>query len=188
MQKIYSQDGNIKYVDNTVTSANNGTSWTDIWQSFADGNDSDPSLDEEYKPDFENDLTLDADMDLSEFFDFDIDDISRPQSLAWDIGAYEYTTATNISNELTEGIQLHSIYPNPFKSNTSIAYSLLEDSEIEILLYDINGRRVKTVYSGSKNAGIHITELLCSDLSPGIYFIKLRNKNSIDVKKCLIVK
>ena len=105
-----------------------------------------------------------------------------------DIGAYEYTTGTNIHTASTENKEIFHIYPNPFKSVTTIEYTLPEGSDVEITLYDLTGKRVKTIFSGTKSAGLQSIDLNCSDLSPGIYFIKVRNKNFTITKKCLIIK
>jgi len=87
-------------------------------------------------------IARDAGADLSGFtyLSLDKDGNVRPQGASWDIGAYEYTAATNIHNALTENKEILHIYPNPFKSVTTIEYTLPEGSDVEIILYDLTSK------------------------------------------------
>jgi len=46
-----------------------------------------------------------------------------------------------------------SNYPNPVASNTSINYHLTDNGDITIVLHDINGREVATLFSGYQPSG-----------------------------------
>ncbi|MDZ7822219.1 MAG: T9SS type A sorting domain-containing protein [Candidatus Marinimicrobia bacterium] len=58
--------------------------------------------------------------------------------------------------------------PNPFNPVTRIPYFLDKDREIEILLYDLSGRQVRTLYRGKQQAGTHTLRFDASDLSSGV--------------------
>ncbi len=69
----------------------NGSSWSS-WRSSGNdpnGLNQNPSLDGTYRPDSENDPSVDNGILLSLFSD-DLDGISRPQGNGWDIGCYEF--------------------------------------------------------------------------------------------------
>jgi len=47
-------------------------------------------------------------------------------------------------------------YPNPFYQNTRINYSIASNGEVELILYDMQGRPVKLMVNEIKEAGNYI--------------------------------
>ena len=70
-----------------------------------------------------------------------------------------------------------SAYPNPSFGNALIKYELPEKASISLELYDISGRLVKTLYSGTQEKGYYEVSLsrgeVTSPLPAGVYFIRL---------------
>ncbi len=71
-------------------------------------------------------------------------------------------------------------FPSPFTSRTTLFYSLAQPDMVEIAVYDINGRKVRTLTAGTSPAGYHTLEWNgCDDrnkpLPPGIYFVFMKN-------------
>jgi hypothetical protein len=56
---------------------------------------------------------------------------------------------------LTRPCVLSQNYPNPFNPSTVISYDLLQASDVGMNIYDLSGRRVKTLVSGIQVAGAH---------------------------------
>ena len=104
------------------------------------------------------------------------------------MGAYEYTTATNINNESSEKMRLQRIYPNPFAYTTTIEYTLPEGSDVEIVLYDLTGRKIENLYSGYQNSGVHTLSINAGDHSNGVYFCRIRTELYDLSSKCMISK
>ena len=48
-----------------------------------------------------------------------------------------------------------AVYPNPMKAETQIEYSLKAPGEVNLSVYDIMGRLVRTVVNGKQPAGVH---------------------------------
>lgn len=63
------------------------------------------------------------------------------------------TTGIDTDPALPGSFVLSQNYPNPFNSNTMISFSLASPAEVDLSVYDILGRKVATLYSGSANAG-----------------------------------
>jgi hypothetical protein len=92
---------------------------------------------------------------------------------------------------LTTGIE--SIYPNPFNPNTTIKYSLKEDSEVSVAIYDIKGRKVASIEEGLVKAGTRTLnwngKSFNNDSAPsGVYFIKLNAGSFTQTKKAILLK
>jgi hypothetical protein len=79
-------------------------------------------------------------------------------------------------------------YPNPFNSSTIIEYRLALESEVEISIYDLKGKLVKTLVNAHKSAGRHQVCWEASDSPTGVYFYKISAGNISRVKKCILIK
>ena len=85
-------------------------------------------------------------------------------------------------------IQLDQNYPNPFNSSTTIRYHVPEKSTVELILFNISGKKISTLINSIKVAGSHIFVFQTSELASGIYFYQIRNKNKIVTKKFVLIK
>jgi hypothetical protein len=89
--------------------------------------------------------------------------------------------------------QLYGNYPNPFNPTTTISFSLPNEQEIELTIFNIKGQKVKTLYSGSAEVGEHTVIWEGKDnndkrVSSGIYFYKLKTNNKELTRKMLMMK
>jgi hypothetical protein len=85
-------------------------------------------------------------------------------------------------------------YPNPTSGKTQIDFTLAQDAVVTIELFDVTGRKVKSILNHETSAGKHSVEI--ADLekySDGSYFykIEMKNNNTIvysETKRMMIVK
>ncbi len=56
---------------------------------------------------------------------------------------------------LPEKFELQQNYPNPFNPTTTIELALPQDSEVQLVIYDISGRKVRTLVQAALPAGFH---------------------------------
>ncbi len=107
-------------------------------------------------------------------------------------GAVVVKVATDINDEfdktLPTAYELGQNYPNPFNPSTSIDYSLPRAGYISLMVFNVIGQKVATLYEGYKSAGNHRVEFQASDKPSGIYFYRLTHQNGSDTKKMLLVK
>lgn len=121
-------------------------------------------------------------------FNYDKDYNSRPAGLGWDLGAYEFLSGSGIIDTTNiDDMTLFQNFPNPFYQYTIIAFYLTEPSKIDLALYDMQGRRVRTIFKGDRDEGLHYIELDDSTLNSGIYFIRLIKNRNVEVRKCLSI-
>lgn len=85
-------------------------------------------------------------------------------------------------------IQLSQNYPNPFNAQTRIEYELPEHGNILLELFNVNGEKVKTLFTGAKPAGYHRFEFNAGDLASGIYYYQIKTSGVILAKKMLLIR
>jgi subtilisin family serine protease len=66
-----------------------------------------------------------------------------------------------------------NVYPNPFTQSTNIQYKLFEQAQVEIVIYDLYGRLIATVFSGTLPKGEFVKVWNGSLNKAGIYLIRL---------------
>ena len=80
-------------------------------------------------------------------------------------------------------------YPNPFSTVTTIGYSLGESGSVDIEVYDVLGSKVADVeHSALKASGEYQTSFSASNLSEGIYFLKLTLNGHAITQKMTVTK
>jgi hypothetical protein len=102
--------------------------------------------------------------------------VSKPQ---W----WGYGSVSNDSNGefQAQGAEIR-VFPNPFKSviNVSVSYQLSAISEVNLNMFDVNGRLVKKLTAGMP--------LNISEMASGIYFLKVNTNNQTLTKKIMLYK
>ena len=84
--------------------------------------------------------------------------------------------------------QLDEIYPNPFNSLSTVAFSISRKADVVLSLYDISGREVRRLFDGTLSAGSHRMVLNGADLSDGLYMVILASGGRYDVKRLVLLK
>ena len=81
-------------------------------------------------------------------------------------------------------------YPNPFNPQTAISFQLSADSDVELAIYDLTGRKITTIINGKHSAGTHSVNYSANEsMSTGIYFIRLLvNGQTAETKKITLLK
>ncbi len=106
-------------------------------------------------------------------------------------GIYIYDNNLDIDDtdvQLPQTFSLEQNYPNPFNAATTIPYTLLEESWVHLTLYDISGRRVKTLIDDTVPAGVHNTELDAENLPSGLYIYRLKIGTETIMRKAVLIK
>ncbi len=87
-------------------------------------------------------------------------------------------------NSSTKTIEIQNkanfkIYPNPVLETFTIEFSLSENSDLEINIFDISGKVVKELYRGKGYQGENVFSFNKANLSTGTYFIAIKNNLKI---------
>jgi hypothetical protein len=84
---------------------------------------------------------------------------------------------------------LYNNYPNPFNPITIIRYDIPERTQVELVVYDILGRRVKSLINNElKNPGRYEVSFNASSFASGVYIYKLTTKSYSKARKMILVK
>ena len=89
--------------------------------------------------------------------------------------------------------KLYQNYPNPFKIQTAIRYSLPGESRVSLKIYSITGRLVKTLLDQNQTSGIYSVnwdgkDNLGKTVSSGIYFYRLETDNYQTTNRAIIIR
>jgi len=106
--------------------------------------------------------------------------------LDWDVGV-------GISDHfIQEAVSKHLLYqnnPNPFYSFTEISYSLDESAYVNLNIYDLQGRKIKSLVDEYQFANSYSVLVDGNELVSGIYYYKLEVGNGYsEVKKMLLIR
>jgi hypothetical protein len=89
-------------------------------------------------------------------------------------------------NELAS--QIGDAAPNPAKGNVTVAYSLLNTSNVSMTLTDLSGKVILTQNEGTKNAGNNKLTFDVSNLEAGVYFYSVNVDGTSTTKKLVVTK
>ena len=99
---------------------------------------------------------------------------------------YKYSSIVTATLSGKADFSLEQNFPNPFTTQTTIQYTVPKRETVNISLFDMNGRVLKTLVNGSKEAGSHVINLSIGTLPKGIYYYKMQAGDFTDVKKLTI--
>jgi len=113
-------------------------------------------------------------------------------------GQYSFTIdATSMAIDpatlIPEVFALHQNYPNPFNPTTTLRYDLPEDANVNITIYDMMGRVVKTMVNSQQNAGFksvrwNATNDKGAPVSAGLYLYTIEAGEYRQTRKMVLLK
>jgi len=119
------------------------------------------------------------------------------QLINWDLFIRVLTEKTTEVHEgltaLPKVFMLGPNYPNPFRGQTVIKYALPKDAHVTLEIYDISGRKVKTLVNGFEKAGWKTavwngTNDRGEKVKSGIYFYRMKAGDFLKTRKMVYVK
>ena len=104
------------------------------------------------------------------------------------------TVTSGKSEELLpKAFSLSQNYPNPFNPETVIRYTLPEDCQVELTIYNILGQKVKTLVHEYQRAGYKTVRWDSRDdegdeVASGVYLYRIEANGYVEVKKMAVLK
>lgn len=117
--------------------------------------------------------------------DFDFDATTQTLLAAtYGRSMYKLDVSKTVSNEEVTGlIKGLKAYPNPAVSNVTIEWNQQQNSPVQLSLFDVNGRLLKTLIQEERTSGKQQFEFNVNDYPVGNYFLKLQTKGSVETVK-----
>ena len=81
-----------------------------------------------------------------------------------------------------------SVYPNPFNAATQLDFGLCEGGDVNLVVYDLNGRLVENLVSGHRAAGVHSVSWVANGQPSGLYLARLECGRQTASRKLMLVK
>ncbi|HRP37605.1 MAG TPA: phospholipase D-like domain-containing protein, partial [Candidatus Dojkabacteria bacterium] len=97
-------------------------------------------------------------------------------------------TSVNQDAEIPTQFALLQNYPNPFNPTTKIQFEVPMSQKVELIVYDILGRKVKELYNDLAPAGVINLEFRADYLASGMYIYRLKTKDISISKKMILLK
>jgi hypothetical protein len=99
------------------------------------------------------------------------------------------TTLDRGQTETRQGVRALAAYPNPFASRAVIEFALKNSEEYSVKLYNIVGKEVRSLKTGTAKAGelIQVT-LDNAGLAEGLYLVRLTTKTETQAVKLALKK
>ncbi|PID28850.1 MAG: hypothetical protein CSB55_03115 [Candidatus Cloacimonadota bacterium] len=99
-----------------------------------------------------------------------------------------------LNDNIPDKVVLKGNYPNPFNPSTTINFSIPENSEVNLSIYNVKGQKVRTSINKKLEKGYH--KVLWNGkneagnfVGSGVYLYRLKvNGKTEAVKKCLMLK
>jgi hypothetical protein len=101
-------------------------------------------------------------------------------------GKYKYSSIVAATIDGKADFSLAQNFPNPFKGQTTIQYTLADVSKVNLTIFDLNGRAMKVLVNGTQDAGTHAEYFYTGSLPSGVYYYRLQAGDFTGVKKLVV--
>lgn len=105
----------------------------------------------------------------------------------------ESTSSSHSSDQAELEFGGLSSHPNPFNPMTKLRFSLKRAQAVDLVVYDIRGKVVKTLASRVFSAGLHQLEWngtgeRGNNVSSGVYFARMRTADNVLTERLVLVR
>jgi hypothetical protein len=93
----------------------------------------------------------------------------------------------------SRGPRLDVPYPNPFNPSTTIRFELSRPGAIQLEIFDVRGRRVRTLIDEHRGAGEHTLRWdgrngRGREVATGVYFLRLRSGSKSTTQRMVLIR
>lgn len=131
---------------------------------------------------------------------------TTPGLYRWDVAGYagvanytftctltRLTTSTPVDDPLPKQFQLSQCIPNPFNPSTTIEFSVAREARVDLSVFDVAGRRVRTLVSESKTPNAYRVTWDGTDdsgqrVASGVYFYRMTAGSFTETRKMVLLK
>ncbi len=101
--------------------------------------------------------------------------------------------ASGIDGGAPTTFRLGDNFPNPFNPSTTIEYSLAQESQVTIEIFNVTGQKIRILTEGRRMAGTHQviwdgTDEDGHEVASGLYLYRLRTADYAETKPMMLIK
>jgi len=91
--------------------------------------------------------------------------------------------------QMNEALTLEPPAPNPVSGQATLSFAVKEASDAQVVLYNVLGQEVKTLYEGTPQAGeANTLTVETGDLPSGVYLLQLRAQGQSTSQRLTVVQ
>ena len=114
-------------------------------------------------------------------------------AIGYDNEVLSRSTKEIVIDNIPEAYALGQNYPNPFNPVTVIEYELPDDAYMNLAIYDVLGRKIRTLVSGMQPPGYaevrwNGTDARGNKVGSGIYFYRIETGKFSKTHKMVLMK
>ncbi|MDP4191527.1 MAG: PQQ-dependent sugar dehydrogenase [Bacteroidota bacterium] len=134
-----------------------------------------------------NELIINSEKNISSF---GIDRSNELFVCSFDGNIYRLVSLgpTSVAGEQPRTYGLYDNFPNPFNPQTTITADIMEKGNVKLLIYDLEGKVVDTLFNGIMEPGKYQFHWDASNFPSGVYIYELTAGNFKAAKKMVLVK
>ena len=122
------------------------------------------------------------------------------QSVANQVFSENFNRISFVNTNMSSGnyikprrIEIQAPYPNPFNNSITLDYKLFKDSNVEIVIFDVKGNKVKNLFSGEQISGFKSIKWNAINnkgkkVPAGEYLAQIKIGDFTQTKKMIFVK
>jgi hypothetical protein len=122
-----------------------------------------------------------------------VEEVHENNNKAWNLINLDFGNPTSTDDFKYEGTEFTrenriALFPNPVRDAATFRFAVEEETNIELSLYDLNGRLIKNLYTGHKTPGVYFQTVYTSDLNEGIYVYMFSAGGHQETGKFIVIK
>ena len=91
-------------------------------------------------------------------------------------------------NLIPDKFALEQNYPNPFNPSTTIRFSIPNEVQVNLSVYNILGEKVKDLKNEFMKPGYYEVKYDVTALASGVYFYRIKAGDFVSTKKMILLK
>jgi hypothetical protein len=131
----------------------------------------------------------------SEAHSYQFEDASPPYAadeLEYRLRQVDLDGSTSLSESVAvqrtvDQVELLGTFPNPTRTRATVRFAVPERQKVTLELYDVLGRRVRTLVNGERE-GRQSMQVDVSTLPSGVYFLRLKAEGQMKTQRMTVVK
>lgn len=100
----------------------------------------------------------------------------------------QLSTSTEFGSGIPADFTMDQNYPNPFNPTSTIRFGVPKASEVQLIVYNMLGQKVKVLVDRQMQAGWHSVKFDASSLSSGTYVYRIKAGDFVQTRKMMLIK